>query len=92
MYNLVQWFEAVANYGVLTLNAWSWRNASPSIGPREANFFPYLSIQLTPFRGSFPGLGITRFRLAWKVRALTPLSPWGGLHAHRILAGRLHPE
>src|SRR5262245_44235824 len=58
--------------------------ASPSIGPREANFFPYLSIQLTPVRGSFLGLGITHFHLAWKVRALTPLSPWGGLHARRF--------
>src|SRR5262249_43701156 len=76
--------QAVENRGVRALNAGPCAPASPSIGPREANFFPYLSIQLTPVRGSFLGLGITRFRLAWKVRALTPLSPLGRLHAHRF--------
>src|SRR5215468_3124899 len=83
-YGLADGLQAVENRGVRTLNAGPCAPASPSIGPREANFFPYLSIQLTPVRGSFLGLGITRFRLAWKVRALTPLSPWGGLHAHRF--------
>src|SRR6201997_5829524 len=58
--------------------------ASPSVGPREANFFPYLSIQLPPVGDHLLGLGITRFRLAWKVRALTRLSPWGGLRARRF--------
>src|SRR5262249_2437530 len=82
-YGLADGLQAVENRGVRTLNAGPCAPASPSIGPREANFFPYLSIQLTPVRGSFPGSG-TRFRLAWKVRALTPLSPWGGLHAHRF--------
>src|SRR5262245_47377191 len=70
------------------LNARLCATASPSIGPREANFFPYLSIQLTAFRGSFLGLGITRFRLARK----TPLSPWGGAACAPVPAGRLHPR
>src|SRR5262249_3997489 len=83
-YGLAGGLQVVENRGVRTLNAGPCATASPSIGPREANFFPYLSIQLTPVRGSFLGLGITRFRLAWKVRALTPLSPLGGLHAHRF--------
>src|SRR5262249_18946055 len=83
-YGLAGGLQAVENRGVRTLNAGPCATASPSVGPGEANFFPYLSIQLTPVRGSFLGLGITRFRLAWKVRALTPLSPWGGLHARRF--------
>src|SRR6266511_5838535 len=59
------------------------RNSRPPIGPREVNFFPYLSIQLLAF-GDYSGVGITRFRLARKAWALTPLSPWGGLCARRF--------
>src|SRR6266487_3179677 len=58
-------------------------NSRPPIGPREVNFFPYLSIQLLAF-GDYSGVGITRFRLARKAWALTPLSPWGGLCARRF--------
>src|SRR5262249_6467948 len=75
--------QAVENRAVGTLNAGLCATASPSVGPRKANFFPYLSIQLPPV-GDHLGLGITRFRLAWKVRALTRLSPWGGLRARRF--------
>src|SRR5262245_62758046 len=47
-------------------------------------FFLIYQFNLRRFGDHFWGLGITRFRLAWKVRALTPLSPWGRLHAHRF--------
>jgi len=75
-----------------TLNGGLCTPASPSVGPREANFFPYLSIQLPPVGDHLLGLGITRFRLAWKVRALTRLSPWGGLRRTPVPAGHLRPE
>src|SRR5262245_40065143 len=65
------------------LNARLCATASPSIGPREANFFPYLSIQLIAFRGSFSGVGDHSLS-SGSEQALTPLSPWGGLHARRF--------
>src|SRR6516165_6940589 len=37
------------------------RTVSPSVGPGEANFFPYLSIQLPPVGDHLLGLGITAF-------------------------------
>src|SRR5215468_8735980 len=83
-YGLADGLQAVENRGVRTLNAGLCATASPSVGPGEANFFPYLSIQLPPVGDHLLGLGITRFRLAWKVRALTRLSPWGGLRARRF--------
>src|SRR6516165_3849224 len=83
-YRLADGLQAVENRAVGTLNAGLCATASPSVGPREANFFPYLSIQLPPVGYHLLGLGITRFRLAWKVRALTRLSPWGGLRARRF--------
>src|SRR5262249_19549892 len=71
------------NWGDRTLTPGLCATASPSIGPREANFFPYLSIQLTAFRGSFSGVGDHSLS-SGSEQALTPLSPWGGLHARRF--------
>src|SRR5260370_3664083 len=83
-YGLADGRQAVANRAEGTVNGGLCTTASPSVGPREANFFPYLSIQLPPVGDHLLGLGITRFCLAWKVRALTRLSPWGGLRARRF--------
>src|SRR5262249_16264151 len=83
-YRLADGLQATENRAVGTLNAGLCAIASPSVGPREANFFPYLSIQLAPVGDHLGGLGIARVRLAWKVRALTRLSPWGGLRARRF--------
>jgi hypothetical protein len=83
-YRLADGLQMLENRAVGTLNAGLCATASPSVGPREANFFPYLSIQLPPVGDHLLGLGITRFCLAWKVRALTRLSPWGGLRARRF--------
>ena len=52
----------------------------PPIGPPEVNFSPYLSIQLLLFGDYFRG-GEHSLSSGWKLRALTPLSPWGGLCA-----------
>src|SRR5215467_13194817 len=52
----------------------------PPIGPPEVNFSPYLSIQLRLFGDYFRG-GEHSLSSGWKLRALTPLSPWGGLCA-----------
>src|SRR5262245_4953475 len=52
--------------------------------PARPTFFLIYQFNLPRFGDHFLGLGITRFRLARKVQALTPLSPWGGLHARRF--------
>jgi hypothetical protein len=91
-YRVADGLQAVENRAVGTLNGGLCAPVSPSVGPREANFFPYLSIQLPAVGDHLLGLGITRFRLAWKVRALTRLSPWGGSRARRFPAGRLRPR
>src|SRR5262252_6727299 len=51
--------------------------------PVRPIFFLIYQFNFRPL-GIISGLGITRFRLAWKVRALTRLSPWGGLRARRF--------
>src|ERR1700746_3852856 len=83
-YRLADGLQTVENRAVGTLNAGLCATASPSVGPREANFFSYLSIQLPPVGDHLLGLGITRFRLAWQVRAVTRVPPLGGVGAHRV--------
>src|SRR6266516_7999665 len=52
------------------------------VPPRSTFFLIY---QFNLWRsGITSGVGITRFRLARTVWALTPLSPWGGLCARRF--------
>src|SRR6267378_74924 len=55
-YRLADGLQALENRAVGTLNGGLCTTASPSVGPREANFFPYLSIQLPPVGDHLLGL------------------------------------
>src|SRR5262252_6126130 len=60
-YGLADGLQAVENRGVRTVNAGLCATASPSVGPGEANFFPYLSIQLPPVGDHLLGWGSLAF-------------------------------
>src|SRR5437763_1512606 len=77
--------------GVRNVNRPSIAQASPPIGPRGVNFFPYFSIQLLQFGDHFWGGGSLAFvRLESCGRdAVVAL---GRGCARAITAGRVHPE
>src|SRR5215469_4518957 len=60
-YGLADGLQAVENRGVRTVNAGLCATVSPSVGPGEANFFPYLSIQLPPVGDHLLGWGSLAF-------------------------------
>src|SRR5262249_42951413 len=73
--------RAGENRGVRALNAGLCATASPSVGPREANFFPYLSIQLPPVGDHLLGVGDHSLSSGLECAGVDALSPWGGLRA-----------
>src|SRR6516225_10149433 len=73
------------NRAVRTLNAGLCATASPSVGPGEANFFPYLSIQLPP-------VGDHSLLSGLESAGVDAVVALGRVARTPVPAGRLRPE
>src|SRR5215467_14562587 len=83
--------QAVENRGVRTVNAGLCATASPSVGPGEANFFPYLSIQL-PTVGDHLWVGDHSLSSGLESAGVDAVVALGRVARTPVPAGRLRPE